>query len=183
MEFSEILTEEHNHIRRAMNVLSAITHQIQQGRSVDIHNVNAILLFLHSFADRCHQAKEESILFPAIRRALQDQRSDSRLDLESLLKEHQEECWLIEQTQIAIFTGDSSNFVEGAGKLIELVNEHIIKEERMLFPLIEQILAEKQTVALGVRIREANADFGECHITLLMDMLNQVELAFGLKAA
>ena len=142
MEFSEILTEEHNQIRRAMNVLSAITHQIQQGRSVDIHNVNAILLFLHSFADRCHQAKEESILFPAIRRALRDQQSDSRLDLESLLKEHQEECWLI-----------------------------------------EQLLKEPQTVALGVRIREANADFGECHITLLMDMLKQVELAFGLKAA
>jgi iron-sulfur cluster repair protein YtfE (RIC family) len=100
------------------------------------------------------------VLFPAIRRALQDQQSDSRLDLESLLKEHREECWLIEQTQIALFTGESSNFMEGARKLIEVVSEHIIKEERMLFPLIEQLLTEPQTVALGVRIREANADFG-----------------------
>src|SRR5262245_5473246 len=182
MEFSEVLTQEHEQIRRALNVIRLATDQIRQGYSVDVHNVNAILLFLHSYGDRCHQAKEESILFPALNRALYDHRSKSAADLEGLIAEHREECNLIEKTQIALFTEDS-NFVEHADKLIELVSEHITKEETVLFPSIEQILTESQTATLGVRMLEANANFGECHITLLMDMLKQVELEFGLKAA
>jgi len=182
MEFSEVLTQEHEQIRRALNVLRLATDQIRQGYSVDVHNVNAILLFLHSYGDRCHQAKEESILFPALNRAMHDHRRRSAVEIEGLIAEHREECNLIEKTQVALFTEDT-NFVEHADRLIDLVSEHITKEERALFPSIEQVLTESQTATLGERMLEANANFGECHITLLMDMLKQVELEFGLKAA
>jgi len=181
MEFSEVLTHEHEHIRRALKVLRVVVDQIRQGYFVDIHTVNAVLLFLHSYADRCHQAKEETILFPALQQALHDQ-SDCTVDLESLIAEHREECNLIENAQIALFT-DDSNFLKHAGKLIDLVSEHINKEERMVFPIMEQILTESETVAIGTRMMEADANFGECHIALLMDMLRQVEQEFGLKAA
>ena len=181
MEFSEVLTHEHEQIRRALNVLRLVIDQMRRGLFVDVHNVNAVLLFLNSYGDRCHQAKEESILFPALQQALHDQ-SDCRVDLEALIAEHREECNLIEKTQIALFT-DDSNFVKHACKLIDLVSEHISREERMVFPIMEQILTESQTDDIGARMLEADANFGECQITLLMDMLRQVEQQFGLKAA
>src|SRR5215470_2283662 len=66
MDFSKLLTEEHKAIRRAMDILNMMTEQANRGMQVDIHDVHALLLFLHYFADASHQVKEEAILFPAL---------------------------------------------------------------------------------------------------------------------
>jgi hemerythrin-like domain-containing protein len=183
MEFSKLLIREHDDIRRALNILGRVTDQIQQAGSIDVHNVNALLLFLQYYAERCHHTKEESIVFPAIRRALKDQHIDSTLDLKQLTAEHREQCELIAKMQIALFSGDPAYFARQAGQLTRLVSEHLLKEERMVFPVIEELLPEPQTVALAVQIREANVIFGDCQLTLLMEMLKKLERAFPLKAA
>jgi hemerythrin-like domain-containing protein len=182
MEFSDELMKEHEPIRRALSLLRSVREQIQAGDSVDVHDVNAILLFLHSFADCCHQEKEESLLFPALKWALHDQQEPA-LDIESLIAAHREECDLIGKTQTALFTGARSLFAEYARQLIELFTEHLAREEQVLFPLSEKILTEQQLMALAVGIRQANAMFGERHLAILMDMLKQLEQKFGLEAA
>jgi hemerythrin-like domain-containing protein len=187
MEFSELLTGEHQAIRRALNVLESMKDKILHGCSVDIHDVNALLLFLHGFADGCHQGKEESILFPALRQALDNRylgdSGFSILDIESLFEEHKEERDLIYRTQTALFAKQDSDFVEYTRKLIKLLLEHIAREERILFPMAERILTQEEAIAVGVRIQEANATFGECQVTLLLDILKRLEEKFMSKAA
>lgn len=185
MEFSKLLADEHQAIRRALNVLESIREKIQDGCSVDTHDVNAILLFLHCFADGCHQGKEESIVFPALKQSLQN-RGESRLltlDLESLLNEHQQDRDLIQRSQTALFAKQGSDFAEYSRKLIDLVYEHIAKEERILLPMAEQILTPQEAIAVGMRMQEANAIYGECQVTLLLDMLMRLEQKFTSKAA
>jgi regulator of cell morphogenesis and NO signaling len=182
MACCELLIDEHEPIRRALNVLESMSDKIQQDLTVDIHEVNAILLFLHCFADGCHQTKEESILFPALRQSLQDRGGGasrfSMLDIEALLEEHRQERDLIEKIQIALFARDGDEFAGQARKLIDLLSEHIVKEERILFPAAEQILNQQEASAVGMRIQEANANFGECQVTLLLDMLKRLEEKF-----
>jgi hemerythrin-like domain-containing protein len=183
MEFSQLLIQEHDYIRRALNILGRVTDQIQETGSADVHNVNALLLFLQYYSERCHHIKEESIVFPAIRRVLNDQQSDYTLDLKALTAEHREQCDLTAKMQIALFSGDPAYFVRQAEQLTQMMSEHLLKEERMVFPVIEELLSEPQTVALAVQIREANGVFGDCQITLLLEMLKRLERAFPLKAA
>lgn len=95
MEFSRLLSEEHKPIRRALHVLKVMTEQVEQGVWTDRHDVNALLIFLHYFVDVCHQAKEESILFPALKSS--QKYYGSRAQLEGLLEEHNEERGLLEK--------------------------------------------------------------------------------------
>ncbi|HCO43543.1 hemerythrin domain-containing protein [Immundisolibacter sp.] len=64
-----LLAAEHAAIHRAMGVLSRLCEQAAAG-AADNHADNAgqILEFLREFAEGCHNAKEERLLFPALSR-------------------------------------------------------------------------------------------------------------------
>jgi len=177
MNFSRLLTEEHKAIRRALDVLNAMTEKAEQRLQVDRHDVNALLIFLHYFADASHQAKEEAILFPAL------QLSDKSFEPATLLKKHNEERSLIGQTQVALFTDNSSEFVNSARRLIDILSEHIAGEETVLFPLAEQILTREEAMEITDRMHEADADFGYTQRKLLMDLLQQLAGKYIRKAA
>jgi hemerythrin-like domain-containing protein len=187
MEFSRVLRSEHKPIQRALNVLESMRQKIQQEGSVDVHDVNAILTFIHCFDGGCHQAKEESILFPALRRSLQARyRHDSMsgiTNIESLLEKHKQELDLIERTRVALLAQEGPDFAEHVRKLIEIISEHIIEEEQILFPMAEEIFTQQEGIAVGLRLQEADASFGECQIRLLLDMLSRLEEKFISKAA
>src|SRR5262249_30245907 len=101
MEFSELLIKEHEPIRRAIIVLEGMASDVEEGRRINRNNVNALLIFLHYFGDACHQAKEETILFPILRQSQTSIRVEDgiRDQLQDLLKEHNEERSLVEETQ------------------------------------------------------------------------------------
>lgn len=179
MVFPDLLIEEHRQIRRAINILNAMTDQVRE-ISPDRHDVNALLIFLHYFGDRCHQAKEESILFPALR-ACEEQVAAAHA--EDLLEEHSAERSLIEETQLALFTDNSLEFLRNARKLIALFSAHVTEEEGRLFPLAERLLTRDAAAEVATRMEEADAKFGFTQKKLLLDMLQNLEDKYLPKAA
>src|ERR1700752_4441009 len=118
MEYSELLSREHEVVYRAIHVLEMMADG-EYSPSIDRHDVNALLIFLHYFVDTYHQAKEEGLLFPVLKRSRQaDPCNTERDELEKLLAEHHEERSLIEKTQLALFSTQRSEFIEQAEKLI-----------------------------------------------------------------
>jgi hemerythrin-like domain-containing protein len=180
MVFAELLIEEHRQIRRAINILNAMTNQVSSEMALDRHDVNALLIFLHYFGDSCHQAKEESILFPALRASEQHVAS---AHAEHLLDEHTEGRSLIEETQLALFTDNSSEFLKNARKLIAVFSAHATEEEEVLFPLAERLLTREAAAEVAARMEEADAKFGFTQKRLLLDMLQSLELKYLPKAA
>jgi hemerythrin-like domain-containing protein len=179
MEFSQILTDEHKAIRRALDVLRVMTDEVEQGTWPERHDVNALLLFLHYFVDACHQAKEESILFPALRSAKQG----ASVEPDHLFKEHNEQRGLIEETQLTLFTDKTGEFVANARKLIGIISGHAQEEERVLIPAAEQILTPEKADEVAEQMRQADARFGFTQRRLLFDMLQQLEDKYISKAA
>jgi hemerythrin-like domain-containing protein len=179
MDFSKLLTEEHKVIRRAMDILNMMTEQANHGMQVDIHDVHALLLFLHYFADASHQAKEEAILFPALDASEAFTSSKAQI----LLKDHNGERSLIEETQIALFTDRHSEFIASARRLTDLLSEHLIREESFLFPLAEQVLTQEEGMEISRRMQEADANFGYTQRKLLLDLLQQLADKYIRKAA
>src|SRR4051812_38168108 len=130
MEFSESLKVEHCLIRRALEILEAMTERVERGIAAEKHDVNALLIFLHYFGDACHQAKEEAILFQSLKRSKDYVPSP---ELEALLEEHSYEREIVEQTQIALFSDSRNEFIANARKLIRVLSGHSMKEEQVIF--------------------------------------------------
>jgi hemerythrin-like domain-containing protein len=185
MEFSELLIKEHAPIRRAINVLNGMIHDAEQGLAIDKHDINALLIFLHYFADACHQAKEENILFPILRKSETSLPLENavREQLNDLLSEHSEERSLIEKTQVALFSEQPYEFIATARKLTQILSEHALKEEQVLFPIAEKLLTRKEADEVVMRIEQADAEFGCAQRTLLVELLQELESKYLRKAA
>jgi hemerythrin-like domain-containing protein len=185
MEFLELLIKEHEPIRRAISVLEGMASDAENGRRINRNDVNALLIFLHYFADACHQAKEETILFPILRESETSIRVEGvvREQLEDLLKEHSEERSLVEETQLALFSERPSDFIESARKLGKVLSEHALKEEQVLFPIARKILTRKEAEEVLTRIEEADAKFGCSQRALLIELLQELEEKYAPRAA
>jgi hemerythrin-like domain-containing protein len=157
-----------------------MTDRVERGIPTDRHDVNALLIFFHYFGDVLHQAKEESILFPALKSSDEFASSD---ELENLFGEHNEERGLIEKAQFALFTDKQDEFIASSRKVIDLLSEHADKEEHVLFPLACGMLTTADANEVTVKLQEADAKFGLRQRELLMDMLHQLEEKYIRKAA
>ena len=69
MKSTDLLMQEHKLILRALDVLDAVADSMESTGTADQADVDKVLNFLRWFADAHHQAKEETILFPALKRA------------------------------------------------------------------------------------------------------------------
>jgi len=185
MEFLELLIKEHEPIRRAISVLEGMASDVENGRRINRNDVNALLIFLHYFADAFHQDREESILFPILRQSQTSIRMEDaiREQLQDLLKEHNEERSLVEETQLALFSDRPSEFVERARKLEQVLSEHTLKEEQVLFPIARKILTRKEADEVLMRIEEADAKFGGSQLRLLIELLQDLERKYSRRAA
>jgi hemerythrin-like domain-containing protein len=180
ISFIDLLTADHRALRRALNILRIMTDRVERGISTDRHDVNALLIFFHYFGDVLHQAKEESILFPALKSCNE---FTSFPELEDLLVEHNEERGLIEKTQFALFTDKQDEFIASARKVIDLLSEHADQEEHVLFPLADKILRMAKAHEVTEKLEQADAQFGLRQRKLLMDTLQELEDRYIRRAA
>src|SRR5262245_66035921 len=92
-------------------------------------DVDKVLNFLRWFADAHHQAKEEMILFPALKAAAAAQDRP----VQHLILEHRQERLLIEDLEKNLRLGELSNFALCANHLSSTLRNHLYKEDRILF--------------------------------------------------
>ncbi len=66
----EHLKEEHAGIKLMLDILAKVCDRLESGERVDQGHLDQIPEFLKVFVDKCHRAKEEDILFPAMERSV-----------------------------------------------------------------------------------------------------------------
>lgn len=69
MKATEQLRNEHRGIEVMLDILAKVCGRLQAGGSVDPQHLAEILEFFTVFVDKCHHAKEEDLLFPAMEQA------------------------------------------------------------------------------------------------------------------
>jgi hemerythrin-like domain-containing protein len=107
---------------------------------VETEDVQAVVQFLHTFADDHHQAKEESALFPELRRTSAAQEGPPR----QMLFEHDQERSLVDGQEEALLTKRGTEFVHFANRITALLRHHIQKEDNILFDIVERSLSTEQ---------------------------------------
>lgn len=156
----DMLGREHKVILKVVGGLKGLASQISEGRSIDVGLLRETVEFMREFADKCHHAKEEDILFPAL---VEHGVPLHGCPLDALLHEHNEGRRLIgelEQT-IDAFTPDQAETGDKLIGVIEAINElypnHIWKEDTMVFPMAERLIPPKAVLQIYGEFEEVEA--------------------------
>jgi hemerythrin-like domain-containing protein/uncharacterized protein (DUF2249 family) len=136
------LRHEHEVILRTLAVAERMADALARGEAVDRDGLAWVVDFFRTFADRCHHAKEERHLFPALERRGVPREGGP---IGTMLHEHEEGRRLL----AAMGSADDRAVAAALHDYAVLLRAHIDKENGVLFPMAEQILsdAEQRTIA------------------------------------
>ena len=161
-----LLTHEHHYILKVVHGLSAIDRELETGRKPDLARLRNIVAFMREFADRCHHAKEEAILFPA----MEDKGvPHGGCPLEGLLHEHAKGRTLVGALAAAtdaLENGDAAApaaLRDAIAGIQQLYPNHIWKEDQMVFPMAERLFSAAELAELHVRFEQAEVELGPDH--------------------
>jgi len=157
---TEILRKEHDAILKMLDALDQTSLQLLAGAPVQPSTLQGLLEFFQLFADRCHHGKEENLLFPLLeRRGIP--RDGGPIGV--MLTEHEQGRVLIQKMKDAAAElakapqAAATRWAEAASEYSQLLREHIMKENNVLFHMAEQILSLDEQTSLG-------ADFAKAEI-------------------
>ncbi|HEX6811766.1 MAG TPA: hemerythrin domain-containing protein [Planctomycetota bacterium] len=90
----------------------------------------------------CHLAREENLLFPAFERATGNTEGPTAV----MRLEHAQMRDLVESLAQALAARDGKRFLSLCESLMLLVQQHNMKEENVLYPMCDQLLANRQVL-------------------------------------
>ena len=146
------LKMEHEAVKVTMRILDSICNDAEKsGQIANPDHLEQLLEFFKVFVDTCHHTKEEELLFPAL--------EDVGVSRESgpigvMLKEHQQgrEYVVKMKAALARYLDDDRaavrDLIKTARAYITLLNQHIDKENNVLFPIAEKNLFDEKQAAL-----------------------------------
>ncbi len=150
---TQTLRDEHRVILCALDLLERASARLATGGTLPDGWWPDIIRWLRAFADVNHHAKEERFLFPALAKA--GVPSDGG-PVEVMLHEHVEGRGLIQ----AMEGGDPARRGDAARRYVQLLRDHIDKENGVLFPLTDAVLDEPAQRALEREFETVEAEQG-----------------------
>ena len=146
------LMEEHGLIKRWLDLIPEVVDRLDldtaPGRQVVADGIDLIC----SYADAFHHTKEEDILFSVV--------DDSAEIFQVIYKEHRLARDLVTAMRAAIDADDRDALAAHLTAYRELLDEHIRKEDDILFPWIDSKLTDTQVGELAARFAEADKQSG-----------------------
>ena len=143
MYATQDLRDEHEGIKVALAVLDRLANDVESGASVDIDDIEQLVDFLKTFADRCHHGKEEDLLFPALEQA-GIQREGGPIGVMLADHTHGRDYIRIMSESVSGLRQNDPNaakaFIDAAHGYVRLLTDHIAKENTVLFVMAEQHL-------------------------------------------
>lgn len=147
MKATEQLKDEHEGIKLMLNIMEAISNNLEKGEELNVNHQERVLEFIKGFADKCHHGKEEEILFPAL---IKQGMSKEEGPIAVMLYEHQLGRSHIKDLSMAFEEYKKGNkqainaIISSSRTYIELLRNHIEKENNVLFVMADRILNETE---------------------------------------
>ena len=178
---SGVLRNEHQVILRVVDVLDRLVQRARAGEFEE-EPLCRCVEFFGLFADACHHAKEEDLLFPVL-----ESRGIPREGgpIGMMLYEHQLARQLTREMNEALTarsegdTDASERFYGSARQYIELLRHHIFKEDNVLFRMGDQVMSEEDQAELREKFCAAGcAAFGGKRGDELRRMADELETSW-----
>jgi len=147
MKATDILSSEHRVIERVIAALEIAADRLEAGQPVRVEFFLDAADFIKGFADGCHHLKEEGVLFPAMTANGLPQQGGP---VAVMLMEHEQGRVFTRGMRAAaerLQAGESAATAEvlaNARGYAALLRQHILKEDRVLFPMAGQVIPAEQ---------------------------------------
>ncbi len=140
---TSILRNEHEAVLAVLDALDKAVNRLVASQEIPFDFFDDVLEFLTVFVDKCHHSKEEEVLFPLL--------GEGGIPVEGgpigqMLLEHEQGREYIRQMQQGL-TALRRNVVTGRDQLAlgarcysDLLRNHIVKENRVLFVMADSLL-------------------------------------------
>jgi hemerythrin-like domain-containing protein len=178
MKSTDQLSHDHRAILRGLEILTSAAAAWKRNPLEGADDCRALVDFFKTFADRCHHSKEEKVLFPKLREA------GIPVDggpLGVMLYEHDKGRQLIRSMEQALDSRRPADFAAYANQYAELLEDHIAKEDNVLFAKAEHVLTNEDDEAILGRFDEIEHEMGEETHETFHRMLDRLSLRYGLK--
>ncbi len=161
MSPTEILEHEHEVILKMLTILRNISQKIE---SVDSETLANVIDFIRTFADKCHHAKEEKILF------VEAENNGIPRDggpIGMMLVEHDEGRSYVkgmDEALTLVKAGDRKSLTQYQEKALlfaSLLEQHILKENQILYPMINMHLDDAKQNDILKQFEKAENEMGE----------------------
>jgi hemerythrin-like domain-containing protein len=159
-----ILRREHELILAVADVLERLVDRVGEGSELDRDVAVRCVSFIRLYADLCHHGKEESLLFPELE---QHGLPSDQGPIAVMLQEHEMGRGLVREMSGALAgttSGDdtTSVFTAAALSYVDLIRDHISKENTILFEMADNIVVGDDCRALCDRYVDVDLRlFGE----------------------
>ncbi len=150
------LSEEHQIILKVIAALRAHCDALAGNAAIDKAFFEKVLDFIKGYADRFHHAKEEDILFPELGEPGVEMHCDPR---QQMLHEHDLGRGFVRGMEAALKAGQRAELVENARGYCGLLEDHIYKEDNILYPMAEEALGAKRSAEILARFAEVDRKF------------------------
>jgi hemerythrin-like domain-containing protein len=144
---TEQLREEHQGITLMLKILEKVCTKMEAQEKVNPEHLESIVDFFRVFADKCHHGKEEGLLFPEMEKAGM---ARAKGPIGVMLAEHtQGRAYVRAMGEAATRYKQGeprgrTEFAENARNYITLLTQHIQKENNVLFPMGDRVLAKEK---------------------------------------
>ena len=148
------LRNDHRIIERVLQVLRVLVGRARDGEGFESESLARAVEFFRLFADACHHAKEEDLLFPVLE-ARGVPRQGGPIGV--MIEEHRQARELTAAMAEALADVKSDRpdaqerFLTTATSYDSLLTHHIFKEDNVLFRIGDQVLTETDQESLGLQ--------------------------------
>ena len=157
----EMLVEEHKNILRVTEAIERECEQISSGKTVNEDFFTKVIDFIRNYADKLHHAKEEDILFKEFNK------SQSHCNpTEQMLYEHDLGRNFVKGMEQASKENNKEKLMENARGYSQLLQEHIYKEDNILYPMADEALNEKTQKSMLEKFKKLEKN-KEKHLSVL----------------
>ena len=147
----QILSGEHKNILKIAEALNKECGALESGKKLNTDFFSQAIEFIREYADRFHHAKEEDILFKELCKP------DAKMHcnpVEQMLYEHNLGRNFVKGMEEGLKEGNKNRITENARGYSQLIQEHINKEDNILYPMADEALGEKAKESILKKFNE-----------------------------
>jgi hemerythrin-like domain-containing protein len=173
-DITQALVDEHRLILRMIALLEKKARQTAEGKYLNWQFYLDGIDFIRQYADRFHHAKEEDVLFKAL---VDNGMPKDHSPVAAMLMEHDQGRSYVRAMEVAVLEAQSGRadtyqaIADNALGYAALLQDHIAKEDDILYPLSERVLPEsvRDGILKGYQDAEAqvSSEFSEHYASIV----------------
>jgi len=135
------LSLEHQNILKVIDAMLTECKQMENGKDLEKVFFEKAIDFIKNYADRYHHAKEEDILFKVMLENLENMHCNP---IPVMLHEHETGRHYVKGMEEGLNENNKEKIIGNARGYGSLLQEHIYKEDNVLYPMAEEALNDQQ---------------------------------------